>query len=97
MSIYYNVATDEYPLFIGDVQLIDVSWDEDRELPENIKYVFETDRPEEIDGKHIIELKPEFIGGQWKQKFGYRDLTQEEIDFNWSGRRPPNMLFIDTE
>jgi hypothetical protein len=95
MGLYYNTQTGEYPLFIGDIQIIDKSWDENKQLPKNIVSVAEIEIPEEIEGKHIIELKPELIDEVWKQKFGYRDLTQKEIAEIGLIKRPKNMPFWD--
>lgn len=93
MNLFYNLKTEEYPLFIGDILLIDPSWNDDKKLPDDIVFVEKTTKPEQIENKRIIELKPEFIDGIWKQKFSYRNLTEEEIAQTGLIQIPKNRIF----
>lgn len=76
--IFLNTETNQYPLFIGDLELI--GWHQGEELPNNFVQVVEVDQPTFLSGQTIDENFPEQdASGIWKQSWLVRDLTEEEI------------------
>jgi len=80
MLIFYNTATNEYPLFIGDILLINESWTSGMSLPENIVSVEETTPISAGENQMAYEVLPVLSDGVWKQNFAVRDLSEDEIN-----------------
>jgi len=78
MSAYYNTETDEYPLYAGDLALIDVDVDN---LPSHIQHVeIELDDLpiHDAENEYFIEKKPvKSKDGKWKPTFEVLPLTDE--------------------
>lgn len=73
MSAYIDLTTNEYPLYIGDIELRGG-------LDDRFAKVEETPEPLTQDGFLSYEGKPELIDGVWKRTWITRELTREEID-----------------
>ena len=72
MSAYIDLTTNDYPLYIGDIELLGG-------LSERFASVQETPQPETSNEIISYEGKPEFIDGIWKRTWITRALTAEEI------------------
>ena len=79
MSAYINTETLEYPLFIGDIQLIYPDATADN-VPLPFKAVICSDVPEVDEATEIYyELAPILDEGSWKQVFFSRKYNEIEL------------------
>lgn len=77
----YISPENEYPRYIGDIQLEVPSYQEGDALPEGWKLVEPTDRPESTEPDTITyEIFPVEVDGVFKQAWGNRPMTIEEIE-----------------
>lgn len=73
-------ADNEYPRYIGDVQLVDPAYEYGNALPEGWREVVEVQNPAYEEGK-VLELgEPVEIDGVLTQTWINRDMTAEEIE-----------------
>lgn len=79
MTTYINTATQEYPLYPGDMHLRFPNFDE-TSVPENYAIVTQPKLPEASDTQEIVELAPILIDGVWTKQFAVFDLTQDRIN-----------------
>lgn len=77
--IYIN-AEGEYPLHIGDVQLVKKGWAEGDALPTGWQSVVETERPTAGTDQVAYDSGPVDIDGVLSQGWTVRDLTTEELE-----------------
>lgn len=78
MATYINTKTLEYPLFIGDIQLLFSNATEEN-FPEQYKVVNEATMPEVAEGETVEELSPTFADSVWNQVLSVRKLTAQEL------------------
>jgi hypothetical protein len=76
--MYLNTQTNEYPLFAGDLELL--GWKQGTPLPENWVEVERTDVPEHSATEVAYENSPTKVGDIWKQSWGIRTLSNEELE-----------------
>jgi hypothetical protein len=76
MSIYLNTQTQEYPRFIGDLQLL--GWVVGEPLPENWVEVTSINPPTITNNQIATEEFPVNIDGTWSMSWVVRELTEEE-------------------
>jgi hypothetical protein len=77
MTHYYNVQTNDYPRYQGDLELL--GWTVGEPLPENWVEVIEVSAPEFDNENETLELSlPKNIDSQWHQQIVVRPLTVEE-------------------
>lgn len=74
----YISPANEYPRYIGDVQLESPSYQEGDELPSGWKKVVEITPPETQADEKLEELFPMEIDGVWTQNWLVRPMTDEE-------------------
>ncbi len=72
-------SNNEYPRFIGDLQLAYPEWVEGDVLPENWFEVKEVSMPEITSNQVAYELNPELINGVYNQKWTVREKTEAEL------------------
>lgn len=75
---FYNVVTNEYPRYQGDLELL--GWQLGQPLPENWVEVVYTDMPEVTENKKVYETLPQNIDGVWTQCWQIDDMTAEDIE-----------------
>lgn len=80
MAIYLNTNTNEYPRFIGDIQIEFPSWNFGDELPSNWVEVEEVENPAYSDNEILEELQPKLVNGKYKQQWVVRKMTAEESE-----------------
>jgi len=79
MSLFYNTITNEYPRFIGDLELLGYRTGDP--LPEGWASVQQSEYPRDIgENKKVVELAPVLIDSTWQQRFEILDMTDEEIE-----------------
>jgi hypothetical protein len=72
---FFNPETNEYPLFPGDMMLIDPNWQIGDTPPAPWVEVQESERPENTDeSKVVAELLPSFVDGKWVRTFEIRSV-----------------------
>jgi hypothetical protein len=76
----YMAPDGTFPLYLGDVQLVDPDFTVGAALPEGWKAVVETEQPPYVVDKYIEGGEPTEIDGVLTQTWIYRDLTAEEIE-----------------
>jgi hypothetical protein len=72
MSAYIKLSTQEYPRYIGDIE-IDPAGMEDYALVEW------QDRPSCAETQRLQEGAPQFVDGKWVMTWQTREATQSEI------------------
>lgn len=75
----YISNQNEYPRFIGDVQIVNPNFQEGDELPEGWSQVIEVEPPTIGPNEVYEELEPELLNGVYYQRWITRSMTQEEI------------------
>lgn len=75
----YISPENNYPRYIGDIQLDVPSWKIGDPLPEGWREVSEAPKPEHADGFIAYEDTPVEIDGVMTQNWVVRELTLEEI------------------
>lgn len=73
-------SENEYPRFIGDLQLEHPSWRPGDELPDGWKQVAEINKPKAESEKVVYEDFPKKVDGQFFQNWKIRKMTPEEIE-----------------
>lgn len=76
--MYIYKGTD-YPLFIGDIQIMHPEWSEGDPLPTDWELVTQEPVPEITDEQTVVQLPVDLVKGKWVQKWQVRDLTTEEL------------------
>lgn len=72
---------NEYPRYIGDLQIDHPNWQIGDELPNGWREVaFAENRPEPAEDEIIVELFPVEENGIFVQSFTTRKLTAEELE-----------------
>jgi hypothetical protein len=79
---YINTLTNEYPLYVVDLQQADPDWTEGASLPEGFAEVEIAEPPVITERQYLEELPPAFSGEAWKVDFLVKDLTDEEFEQN---------------
>lgn len=82
---FYNIITNEYPRYQGDLELL--GWSLGDPLPENWVVVFDSNIPEVPENKKVYEGLPQKIDGVWVQFWQIGDL-----DIEASNSIPPYIL-----
>jgi hypothetical protein len=76
---YIDTTTNRYPLFIGDIQIVDPSWNLGDNLPEGWFEVQETSMPINPPENSIYyEVAPVMIDGIYTQTWEMKELSSEE-------------------
>jgi len=75
--MYLNTQTNEYPLSAGDLELL--GWEQGTPLPENWVEVERVNAPEHSATEIVYENNPIKVGDVWKQSWGVRTLSDEEL------------------
>ena len=73
----YTNAEGEYPLHIGDVQLVKKGWSEGDALPTGWQAVVETERPVAGTDQVAYDSGPIDVDGVLSQGWTVRDLTAQ--------------------
>lgn len=76
----YINSKNEYPRYIGDLQLEKKNFKEGDDLPAGWFAVLETEPPVASEGKVVEEVHPAKVDGFLSQQFVVRDLTEEELE-----------------
>lgn len=76
--LFYNIETQEYPRYQGDLELL--GWEVGNPLPENWVEVENNDPVYDSTTQKFIELLPEVIDGKYKRKYQVQDLSAEELE-----------------
>jgi hypothetical protein len=80
MNNLFIDADGNYPRFMGDVQLIQPSFQLGDSLPDGWLEVAETDRPTAGDNQVVEPADPIELNGVWTQQWKVRNLTESEIE-----------------
>ena len=75
---YIFIETQQYPLYIGDIQLLYPNATEDN-LPNGFAEVFEIQKPETTLTHYAKEITPIQISGVWTQQFEVKEFTADEL------------------
>lgn len=71
---------NQYPLYIGDLQIEYPSWEEGQNLPTGWNTVNETEPPTKSQ-KHIVkETFPVLVDGKWQQAWIQVELSETDIE-----------------
>lgn len=76
---YINTLTNEYPLYVTDLQKVDPNWTEGPLLPEGFADVEIVEPPVITERQYLKELPPAFNGEKWQVIYLVKDLTEEEF------------------
>jgi hypothetical protein len=76
MSIYFNTITNEYPRYIGDLELL--GWSVGNDLPEGWVEVEYTEPPYAEENMKVIPF-PEFKNNKWTLSWSIVPITEEDI------------------
>lgn len=79
MSNLFINPNNEYPRYVGDILIKHPDFD-GVNLPEGWKSVEEVDRPIVGTDEIVYEKSPVLIDGIYKQSWGIRPVTEEEIE-----------------
>lgn len=77
--IYFNTLTKDYPLFSGDIKLIDPNWNEGATLPPHIVEVEESEPINVLENQDAIPDLPKLENGVWKTSWKIVTYTEEEM------------------
>lgn len=83
MKKYIEVKTREYPLFENDIKsrFKNISWSVNNFIPPaGFSEVIEIPQPVVEINQEVIESNPQFVNGQWQQKWNIRYLTDEQVE-----------------
>lgn len=70
---------NQYPLYIGDLQIEYPSWEEGQSLPAGWSYVIETSPPSGSSGYIVKETLPVLVDNEWQQAWTKIKLSPTEI------------------
>jgi hypothetical protein len=70
---------NNYPRFIGDINLQHPNWSVGDQLPDGWTHVEETTPPEPQSNEVVEEQFPELIDGNYKQNWALRAKTEQEL------------------
>lgn len=77
---YINTLTNEYPLYVVDLQKIDPEWTEGSLLPEGVADVEIVEPPAITERQYLEELAPAFNGEKWQVNYLVKELTDAEFE-----------------
>lgn len=79
--MYINTNTNEYPIYIGDIQILYPDFKEGDALPDGIFEVIETEMPQPT-WENVVTLKPtpDFIDGKYYSAWDVLILTPEQVE-----------------
>lgn len=75
---YLKIATNEFPLYIVDVQNENEGWDESQPLPDDYVEVQPVPVPELAERQYLTEEFPIEVDGQWQLNYVVKTYTDEE-------------------
>lgn len=77
---YINLETKQYPLYAGDVKLVDSSWEEGQPLPNGWSIVIDVEPPAAVTDGYVLEYGEATPNddGTYKMVWQERKLTQAE-------------------
>jgi hypothetical protein len=78
MPIYIS-PQNEYPRYVGDIQIEYPEWDPSKKLPNGWTAVNPVSIPEILSSQALYEDFPVKENGEYFQNFIVRDLTEEEL------------------
>jgi hypothetical protein len=90
---YIFVETQQYPLYIGDIQLLYPDATE-ANLPNGFTEVLEVEKPETTLTHYPKEIAPIQISGVWTQQFQVKEFTADELAARET-RAQERMAFIN--
>ena len=79
MPMYFNINTNEFPLYPEDMRVRFGDFNLDN-LPNGYVVAKDVIVPENSKNQSIEELMPVFVNGDWFRQYAVTDLTQEQID-----------------
>lgn len=77
---YINTLTNEYPLYVVDLQRADPNWTEGLLLPEGFADVEIVEPPAITERQYLEELAPAFNGEKWQVNYLVKELTDAEFE-----------------
>lgn len=77
---YINTLTNEYPLYVVDLQKADPNWAEGLLLPEGFADVEIVGPPAITERQYLEELAPAFNGEKWQVNYLVKELTDAEFE-----------------
>lgn len=75
---YLKLATNEYPLYLLDMQNENEGWDETQPLPDGWVEVTTMPLPELGEREYLTEEAPIEIDGEWQQNYVVKTYTDDE-------------------
>jgi hypothetical protein len=75
--VYLNTLNNEYPLYIGDLNLLGI---EENNIPENFFLVEDSEMPETTQNQTVVEVFPKSIDGIWKKQWEIKNLSEKDIE-----------------
>jgi hypothetical protein len=88
--LYLNTETNEYPRYVGDLELL--GWKLGEELPLNWVEVIQDPTPHITENETYYLEFPQLIDGIWKAVWTIRNLTPEEIELKNTPIEPSQLL-----
>jgi hypothetical protein len=83
MATYINTETNEYPLYEGDIRLVNPDMGDEFILPSNFAEVPESNLPTITETQTFTETTPKLNDdGSYERVYVIRDLTEEELQRN---------------
>jgi hypothetical protein len=83
MATYINTETNEYPLYEGDIRLVNPDMGDEFILPSNFAEVPESNLPTITETQTFTETTPQLnVDGSYERVYVIRDLTEEELQHN---------------
>jgi hypothetical protein len=75
--LFYNTKTQEYPRYVGDLQLL--GWNIGEPLPENWVEVENNSPAIDVATQTFTEELPELVDGRYVRKYQVRNFLPEEL------------------
>lgn len=95
--MFLNTETNEFPRYIGDIQLLFPEWKEGDALPDPWVEVEYTEEPLPEEGFVLDGAIPELSDdGIWRLSWKFREVTEEEMSNSAINRIPqpyPSWIF----
>jgi hypothetical protein len=79
MAIYFNTERNEYPRYIGDIQLEHPNFNEGDTLPQGWVFLEETDSPLVGENQYTKLTTPKYENDSYHMSWEIITLTDEEI------------------